>query len=872
MRFLFVISFILFHTTSSYAKAEAENTILVFGKKQLFDNPEYNKKLTELELKLVKSYESLNAQKLVLKSKTSPAKSCESLKAAFKEIKICELDKKLKPDQEVLCKRPVIESAHRKLARSVQEILGESEGGCKIAYSEEELAKVEGLTPLWAQEYTGADLLRQRMIDEDIDTSKAKGLIDILDSDSDKHGEKVSNLIAGDKVSSLIPLKEGLKYTTGMQVSEYLDYYEKCSQEKTCAKYVNNSMSWSRQSIAEVVSKLHKEHGTVYVASAGNDYRPVSSIKTGLSKAGSIILVGSHSPEGSYSDFSNYSEEVVVSAPSNHEVLSFDYDGKPYHFGGTSGAAPQVTAALASFELISGMSLDTKTAKTLLRKTALKFKNDPESKYLGAGLLNSFKIGALAFKVKELCKKALHKTKCGIGLLDKEDFYEVNVEKKSAWESFGEAFPGCGKKALPTKQTICYDKKVALEKFRKAAFLSPDKEMWKGLSCAYQKHGYHKNSKYYAKLARGSRFTPDTDPFELRTGELAELLGNEQFTEDLDAAVMNYLGKSGFGLQLAHHRFKSNRPMMAKRLSVDGSNLEYATDEMKNDKDIVEIAIKNNGRSIQYASTSLRGDRDLALLAVKQYGYALRFVSSKLKDDKKIVLDAVRAIGYALEYASPRLRDAENVVLAAVSDSGAALKFASDRLKAKRDVVLAAIKQSGRALEWASEELRGDKEIVLTAVKNGGSIGNASPELRSDDEVVFAALDRFGGELEYAAEKYKNDRRTVLMVIEEYGRALKYASPELKNDKELVMKAIESDPYALEFATEEFRNDKEVVLSAMKLSGFAFQHASEELQNDKDIIIASVKQIGFGNFIMNFPEIVEKFKDDPEFLAKLKTR
>lgn len=895
MRFLFVISFILFHITSSYAKAEAENTILVFGKKQLFENPEYNKKLTELELKLVKSYESLNAQKLVLKSKTSPAQTCKSLKAAFKEIKICELDKKLKPDQEVLCKRPVIESAHRKLARSVQEILGESEGGCKIAYSEEELPKVEGLTPLWAQEYTGADLLRQRMIDEDIDTSKAKGLIDILDLDVEKHGEKVSNLIAGDKLSSLIPLKEGLNYTPGGLASEYLDYYEKCTQEKTCAKYINNSMSWVHRSIAEVVSKLHKEHGTVYVASAGNDYHPISSNKSDVSKAGSIILVGSHSPEGRYSKFSNYSEEVVISAPSNYEVLSFDHDGNPYHFSGTSGAAPQVMAALASFELISGVSLDTKISKDLLKKTAIKFQKDPDSKFLGAGFLNTYKIGMLAFKAKELCQKASDRTTCGRKLLANDEFYKIDVDEE-AHKNFEQAFPACSGKFSSLNKASCGDKKIALENFRKAALLSSNPDMWSDLSCVYKELGQHENAKYYAKLARGSRFHPRTSISKLWAGELAEVLGNEQFSEGLEKAIVDHLAKGGYGLKFAHDRFTGNKPLIIQALENDGSKLSFVSEELKSDREVVLTAVKSKGGSIEYAADYLKADKEVAKVAVRQDGKSLKHISKELQDSKEIVLDAVKL-------------------------APSSLQFASERLKGDREVVLAAIKNDGQALEFASEEIKAQKDIALTAIKNGGSLKNVSPTLKSDEEVVLAALDKFGAELRYAAEKYKNDRKIVLMVIKKYGLALKYASPELQNDKEIVMKAIENDPSAfeyaspglrnnkqivslatenytyplkyaseeirgdknfmkdlvkkewsaLEFATDELKNDRELVLSAMSSSAYAYEYASKELQNDKEIIEIAVKVTGYGYLERNHPAIIEKLKDNSEFTARLKT-
>ncbi len=895
MRFLFVISFILFHTTSSYAKAEAENTILVFGKKQLFDNPEYNKKLTELELKLVKSYESLNAQKLVLKSKTSPAKSCESLKAAFKEIKICELDRKLKPDQEVLCKRPVIESAHSTLSKNVEQIL-KTDLKCELVYSQGGLPKVVGLTPLWAQEYTGADLLRKRIVEEGIDTTRAKELIGILDSDLDKHGEQVSNLIAGDKVSSLIPMNQNLGYKQGIRPSDYLDYYEECSKDDSCSKYINHSMDWAGvEAIKEVASKLQKEQGTVYVASAGNKSGKVDPLKEELSKAGQAILVGSHGPDGTYSNFSNYSEEVLVSAPSGLKVLSYDYDGNPLLFGGTSGAAPQVTAALASFELISGVSLDTKISKDLLKKTAIKFPKDPDSKLLGGGFLNTYKIGILAFKAKELCQKASDRTTCGRKLLANDEFYEIDVDEE-AHKNFEQAFPACSGNFSSLNKASCGDKKIALENFRKAALLSSNPDMWSGLSCVYKELGQHENAKYYAKLARGSRFHPRTKISKLWAGELAEVLGNEPFSEGLEKAIVDHLAKGGYGLKFAHDRFTGNKSLIIQALENDGSKLSFVSEELKSDREVVLTAVKSKGGSIEYAADYLKADKEVAKVAVRQDGKSLKHISKELQDSKEIVLDAVKL-------------------------APSSLQFASERLKGDREVVLAAIKNDGQALEFASEEIKAQKDIALTAIKNGGSLKNVSPTLKSDEEVVLAALDKFGAELRYAAEKYKNDRKIVLMVIKKYGLALKYASPELQNDKEIVMKAIENDPSAfeyaspglrnnkqivslatenytyplkyaseeirgdknfmkdlvkkewsaLEFATDELKNDRELVLSAMSSSAYAFEYASRELQNDKEIIEIAAKVTGYGYLERNHPAIIEKLKDNSEFIARLKT-
>ena len=134
---------------------------------------------------------------------------------------------------------------------------------------------------------------------------------------------------------------------------------------------------------------------TRFVCSAGNYYpSPADDITEGP-----CIQVGSMSPEGFVSGFSMEGESVVILAPSDWEVLS--HDGKQENsFGGTSGASPQVVAALANimhFKKFNFYSYE--DLKNLLTQTAIPL---PQSKTLknGAGFLNSYQLYRVARLLK----------------------------------------------------------------------------------------------------------------------------------------------------------------------------------------------------------------------------------------------------------------------------------------------------------------------------------------------------------------------------------------------------------------------------------------------------------------------------------------
>ena len=107
------------------------------------------------------------------------------------------------------------------------------------------------------------------------------------------------------------------------------------------------------------------------VTSAGNDRMSMQPIKQELSASEEIITVGNCSIKGDPNDTSSFSAKITLCAPSDNFLTSYDFEGNAQLFGGTSGASPTVTGALAAFTAITGYSLNPREAVKLLRKTAI---------------------------------------------------------------------------------------------------------------------------------------------------------------------------------------------------------------------------------------------------------------------------------------------------------------------------------------------------------------------------------------------------------------------------------------------------------------------------------------------------------------------
>ena len=253
----------------------------------------------------------------------------------------------------------------------------------------------DGLSAFWAQEYIGADLLREEIKNAGILHMEAN-LFDSLDSPDNKHGEQVMQLIAGPFESAIIPLKKAKQW------NNFTDRHELdklCLQAHQCPSYRNISME---QMIGSNLFSEIAQQGTTIVMAAGNESMMVSSRKRILARKGSILLVGNLAPSGGPSASSSFAPEIIISAPADSFIRSYDFAGNPTTFSGTSAAAPLVTGTLAAFTHISGHALNQAQSAKLLKKTSLPLPELPSVNYMG-GMLNSYKIGMIAFKLKSLC-------------------------------------------------------------------------------------------------------------------------------------------------------------------------------------------------------------------------------------------------------------------------------------------------------------------------------------------------------------------------------------------------------------------------------------------------------------------------------------
>jgi hypothetical protein len=157
----------------------------------------------------------------------------------------------------------------------------------------------KGLSPFWAQEYVGSDLLKQEMVEKKINTSNATTLLGVWDSSNNSHGELVGNLVAGPFASSLITSDLPPDYVNLHATENYFEAYEQAldqfNKNSHHPRFINNSMKWENSSLtSQVVKKLATEKNVVFVTAAGNDPDLTEELKRESSRAGHSIIVASH--------------------------------------------------------------------------------------------------------------------------------------------------------------------------------------------------------------------------------------------------------------------------------------------------------------------------------------------------------------------------------------------------------------------------------------------------------------------------------------------------------------------------------------------------------------------------------------------------
>ena len=385
--------------------------------------------------------------------------------------------------------------------------------------------------------------------------------------------------------------------------------------------FINHSMGWGNFKTPYDSFRALSPPAVVVVA-IGNEF-PASTeaIQTKASKDFQVVLVGSFAPEGVVSHFSQEHEEVHILAPSDQWISSTNNSGSYRRFGGTSAAAPLVTGSLAGFEWLSDYHPSGKEAKTLLEKTAIPTIHSHEKpRKNGVGLVNSYKLGIVAKRLKEKCQTLVQQSRvknfahCMREEIQKDENYKFPKDL-GLREELKKVFPACASLAKREDGQqygagTCEEQERVFKRLRKAVFLNPENpDLWESLSCIYKEGGFSANALGFERIALA---------VESREKQIDYLVSSFQNNSSLFKRI---------GLPLVTELFTSNKKedlnslmksqnkdlrmsMLSLADYIGGKKQEYILKNMMNDEDdnirqvvAIRSGYMTNGESILQSMT-----------------------------------------------------------------------------------------------------------------------------------------------------------------------------------------------------------------------------------------------------------------------------
>ncbi|UYL07792.1 S8/S53 family peptidase [Bdellovibrio sp. SKB1291214] len=437
---------------------------------------------------------------------------------------------------------------------------------------------VEGgrLTPYWAQEYIGADLVKEELrrisdlkpvpfaiYDGGFEKQYIHLLRDIpVDREEDRgrkmranHGTKVANLINGRGMISVSELVDYVQLRRVNPGAFYFQAIEEISKLQNPPMIISNSMGWPGEKVTALAEKLDHQ-GLIWVLAGGNNHpEPVESYE----QTPHVIIAGSYSPRGLQTIYSQESKELDILAPSDDYLASINASGEADLFGATSGAAPLISGTIANLKALLP-SLNRAQADLLLKRTAHPSLHRLYSNINHAGLLNSYKAVRVAMKVRELCDS------------------EASCVAKELESKRNFTFPPLA--MSDAIKSVCNNPTQVLNKedtetLRKNFLLNSEKvEYSKMLACAYRNEGYSINADYYENMAL-IRTSPAKlqDKIRIQAGEavihnysesaaLRDLnLLDANFKKALQTAIKQDTGLGRFNAEIYLNRLKSIKPI-----------------------------------------------------------------------------------------------------------------------------------------------------------------------------------------------------------------------------------------------------------------------------------------------------------------------
>lgn len=414
---------------------------------------------------------------------------------------------------------------------------------------------LKGLSPFWAQEYMGGDLAKALVAEH---SRNSRPIVAVWDeggtneSTFAEHGVKVENLIAGSGKQAISNPTSILEFR--FSDSNPLTWVDQVLGKSSNAPSLVNLSAALSDDLALGLNAL-SERGSLIVLAAGNDFPAVHAFIPSYLLLKQKILVGSLSPFGLVSGFSEESSLVTILAPSDFyltSALNPEKEGKFAGFNGTSGASPLVTGAIANvLTLLPGLNYE--SVLKLIQKTVIPtLANKQTSAKNGAGLINAYFMARVAERIAAECESSSSSVKCAANKIENDESYE---------------FPNNPSLESLLDYTIC-TKLVSLElriSLRKEALLHPkESAVWERLSCAVRAEHLDIEADYYHQLALLTSVPYSKTVLEIRLQNLYVHASTSQYkviNHSQKISVLRALIQLGSrGVELANQKLLSSNP------------------------------------------------------------------------------------------------------------------------------------------------------------------------------------------------------------------------------------------------------------------------------------------------------------------------
>ncbi|AFY02452.1 S8/S53 family peptidase [Bdellovibrio bacteriovorus] len=360
----------------------------------------------------------------------------------------------------------------------------------------------EKLTPYWAQEYIGADLVKQEMrqtpglvkvpvsvydsgfekdhikLTRDIEVDTASGGMGEIGYGG--HGTSVASLL---NWPGMVSASEVVDFVQLRRVSPDIFYYSVLQEIKSMPVrpwIISNSMGWETSEVTRYAQQAD-QMGIIWVMASGNSHPLKIEDHERLAP---VISVGSYSPRGLQTMYSQESDQLDILAPGDDYQAAIDGMGARALFGATSGATPLVSATIANVKSLLP-SLSRSDVEFLLKKTALRSFHSlylPENK---TGLLNAYKAWRVAQNLKAVCK-------------DNHQCLQTEIRNSVHYRFARSALSA-------VTENLCQGRDVLsqqhMNELRRQYFLNPQHARYAQLlSCAYRNEGYSVNADNYDSM------------------------------------------------------------------------------------------------------------------------------------------------------------------------------------------------------------------------------------------------------------------------------------------------------------------------------------------------------------------------------------